>query len=411
MKHILVLAPSSFPINNSEAISNAKLIYLLAQLGYKVTVFSRISNLSSEAIYPEGSSEKKILDLKNINVKYIKVFNGKGLKSIKEHLLCWCKTGYVYRGANWSYYAIKEALKLNKKDKIDVLITRGFYTDIAGVYLSKKLGLKWIANWNDPYPLARFPHPYGKGPYCKIGNRMERLLRDIQKYSYIHTFPSARLRDYMLKYFSMISVDRTVVIPHLAHEDFMVSSKKTDSNKLRLVHAGNVSSPRSPKKFFQALQNVVKDFPNDIECIFIGRQDADFYKLVENPVLKSVVKVLPAMKYFDVMDFLSQSDISLIIEAECDEGIYLPTKFVDALQILKPVFCISPSQGTLHDYVDKFGIGYFANNSSVEEISETLRNIVMDYKQKKLPNFSISDVEYFFTKSIGQQYLQLIETM
>ena len=408
MKRILILAPSSFPIVNSEAITNAKLIYLLAQMGYDVVVLSRISNLKAESLYPESEEERKILSLNNVQVEYLNVYNGVNFYSMLEHLLCFLMTGCVYRGANWNYYAIKKAVELNKKKKFDILITRGFYTEIAGIYLTRKLKIKWIANWNDPYPLSRFPPPYGLGPNCKISFMQNLLLLKIQKNAFLHTFPSARLRDYMLQYLPLVKREQTTVIPHLAHEDFFWDKKKCKRDKMCIVHAGNVSYPRSPKKFLKALTFLSGKLKNKLDCIFVGKQTEDFMNEIKILNLTSVVHVLPPMNYFDILKLLSNSDISLIIEAECTEGIYLPTKFADAMQSQIPVFCVSPVDGTLHDMVSEYEVGYFADVTSISDIKNQMEKMFFDWENDKLPIIAPDRVSYFFSESVRSKYEKIL---
>ena len=72
--------------------------------------------------------------------------------------------------------------------------------------------------------------------------------------------------------------------------------------------------------------------------------------------------------YNDIIETQKSFDMSLIIEAICDEGIYLPTKVADSIQGGLPVFCVSPLKGTQHDLVDLYEIGYFADNTNIDDI-------------------------------------------
>lgn len=68
------------------------------------------------------------------------------------------------------------------------------------------------------------------------------------------------------------------------------------------------------------------------------------------------------------MDLISSCDVSLIIETTCEEGIYLPTKCVDAFQCSKPIFCVSPKIGTLRDIVEKFHVGYISDIDNIDDV-------------------------------------------
>lgn len=89
-------------------------------------------------------------------------------QTIWGHIRVLLKTGYVYKGAHWAYYAITYSEKLIKANHYDWIMSRSPSSELAALYLSKKFGIKWIANWNDPYPEKRMPKPYGGGPVAKL---------------------------------------------------------------------------------------------------------------------------------------------------------------------------------------------------------------------------------------------------
>lgn len=415
MKRILFIAPHCYPIRSSESICNSKVAYSLAKAGYKVDVFT----CSDESTYPSDKQiNSMLLNSDNLNVTYVpfKMLRRKMgffalIKEIIHHLFILIKTGYFYNGIDAPYQivsAIKKRIKEEGKMPYDVMITRGYSTDYAGIYMFKKYGLKWIANWNDPFPVKRFPKPYGMGYNAKLPYFMQKIIDDIQKYATFHTFPNDRLRKYMLKCFPNIDSSKTYVIHHMAHSSLKLNHEPNDSDILRLVHSGSVNKPRSPKEFLEALSIVVKDSNVKIECEFIGGYDNTINDLVNSLELNDVVSFKPSMSYSESLNYLAKADLSLIIEAICEEGIYLPTKFVDAMQSSIPVFCVSPHDGTLNDLVNKHQVGYVCDNSNVDSIVRTLKTTISDFKNKNMPKVEQHKVECFFESYIVNQYKNLI---
>lgn len=412
VKKILFIAPHSFPIHSSESIVNSKLAYTLCDAGYELDVYSAQEDGYS---YPCSSEENLLASSNNLNLNIIKIAylskDNRFIKNLKlgiEHLLGFIKTGYIYIGSNWGYKAIKSIEKnIKKNGSYDVMITRGYRTEIVALYLNKKYGIKWIANWNDPYPEIKFPSPYGKGFDTKLPLLQERLLRDIQKLALYHTFPSERLRDYMLLYLNNVNVVQTKVIPHMAHSLFLPKKiSKQKNTKMRLIHAGDVSFPRNPTNFLCALKNLLSDpsTKNKFECVFIGKQTEDFSSKLIEFNLTQCVQVLPSKSYFEILKEFKNSDASLIIEAICEEGIYLPTKVVDSIQCLLPLFCISPAIGTLNDLIKKNRIGYFSDNSSIDDITSKLKIMINDWEIDNLPVINLDLFLTFFEKNILLDY-------
>lgn len=419
VKRILYIAPHSFPVHSSESIVNSKLAYTLCEAGYELDIYA---SQDTGIDYPSSSEESILISCKNMNLQtipidYLKKKSDivKNPKLLVGYILGFIKTGHAYIGSDWNYKAISKIEEnIRKSGTYDVMITRGFYTEIAGIYLNKKYGIKWIANWNDPYPSAKFPEPYGNGYDARLPFYLERVLADIQKHAWIHTFPCERLRDYMLLYYKKVNTDQTRVIPHMAHSALLPQTAgQKKRNKIRMIHAGDVSWPRNPNNFLCALSEVVSDesFRNKIECVFIGKQSDDFNDKLIELNLTDYVTVLPSMGYFDILKEMKQCDVSLIIEAICEEGIYLPTKVVDSVQCQLPLFCVSPSVGTLNDLIKETRIGYFSNNRSLDEIETNLKKMMVDWERDQLPVIEIDALSKFFEKNILLSYESMFKEL
>ena len=184
MKRILFVAPYCFPINGPEAICNAKLLKELSRCGYIIDVISKRSYVTSVPESLDSSFSEKLNSLKIISVS-----NKINLRTIWEHFCVLLKTGYVYKGAHWAYYAINYAEKLLAENHYDWILSRSPSSELVALYLSRKYSIKWIANWNDPYPDEKYPFPYGKGANAKLPRMIQSLLLAVAKEAYFHTFP------------------------------------------------------------------------------------------------------------------------------------------------------------------------------------------------------------------------------
>lgn len=375
-KRILFIAPSSFPINGPEAITNAKLIKLLTFAGYVVDVISR----DSPNRYFDASLDSRFTERVHSR-KCLIVDNFVSFNSVLEHLKVFFKTGYVYKGAHWAYAAIKYAETLIARQQYDYILSRNPPSEIVGLYLAKKYKIKWIANWNDPYPEKRMPIPYGGGQNAALSYLEEQLLNEVSKYAYLHTFPTVRERDYMMKYIN-ISLDRTEIIPHVCLRDsFHVEKGRIPNGKLLLVHSGNVSSPRNPVPFLEGLKAFV-DKRNDasLEVRFIGKQSKDFCDIIEVLKLKDYVKIVPAMPYLGNLSFISHHHLALIIEAPSVNSVFLPTKVGDYMQCNKKIFAVSPVVGVLNDLYQDGKIDYYSDCVSSESVFLEIQKIYSDYE-------------------------------
>lgn len=424
MKRILFIAQQAFPIQSSEAICNSKVAHALAEAGYKVDVFTytRQSIYECDKQIDNELKNSNNLSVYEINAKNSKYFLSrshsifKNLKNAFALFFMGCKIGYFYNGMADGYdiyKSVKSHLKSFNKFPYDVVITRAYDTEVVGIYLKKKYGVKWIANWNDPFPRYRFPEPYGRGPYTKLPFGYKRVYKKVKQMVDLHTFPCERLKNYMIRSFETIDSDKTRVIPHMAYSKLLPkkNDKHTNNKCIKFVSCGSVGAPRDPSLFIKALKDVVAEMflsPNDIKLYFVGRYDESLAEIVKECKLDNIVTFVGSMKYADCLDFITTCDISLIIEAQCEEGIYLPTKFVDAIQCQVPVFCVSPEVGTLHDMVNEYHNGYFCNIESIDSIKYALRQAIIDYRSGAFPQITKNNMDYFFEDNIIAKFKSIL---
>ncbi len=377
MKKVLFIAPSSIPVMNAEAIVNVKLLKVLVEDGWQVDLLSKRVKWKQYPVVNE-----KDLGFHLGILRQIEVSNKITLYSVILHFLSFLKFGTVYRGAHWAYLAVREAEKLIRENSYDLVITKSYPSELAGYYLKKKYGLKWVATWNDPFPMERYPVPYGKGPEAKLPWFSRRLISIMEKYPDYHVFPSARLRNYMHGYLN-VDEKKLKVIPHVV-TDIREKEEFPVQGCLRLVHSGNLSYPRDPENLFRALGSFNATGPRKIYLDVIGIPPTNIQELLEKYKLEKAVRVLPPMKYTESLEILKDYHLAVIIEAPCKEGIFLPTKVGDYMQHRKNIFAISPQKGELNDLYQKGFIKYFADCTAEEDILKELNRIAQDYEEGNL---------------------------
>lgn len=394
MKRILFIAPAAIPVNGAESIVNFKLLQLLSQNGY---VIDLVTKKYKNTTYPDVN-----IEINNVNVEIIEVDNTVNLKTIFQHLLTWIKLGVCYKGSHWSLCALPVCEKLIQKNHYDYILSKNYPSELLGAYLKQKYNLKWITTWNDPFPQHKYPPPYGDGPdSVKFFTRQ--LLKKMSCAD-IHIFPNSRLRDYMLKYLN-VKTESTKIVPHLCQTNDVKIKSRTE--RLELIHSGNLGAQRNPQKFLASFAKLVKLNPScRIHLTFLGTTGDDIKKLINLYGIQSFVSILPPENYLKSLQRLSDFDVSVIVEAELQEGIFLPTKVGDAMQMKKKIFAVSPKDGVLHDLYKSKKIDYFAEVSCEVSIYNELCRLYNDFE--KLEKWDVPQIpEEYQESAILKHYLSL----
>lgn len=395
-KKILFIAPASIPCFGAESIVNVKLLSVLVEAGYEIDLVSKKSKWQFYPTTNFGLDNK----LKSINI--IEVNNKLNIDTILSHIMCYLKFGIVYKGSHWAYQALT-FINNNLNLKVyDAVITKNYPSELIGYWLKKNKGIKWIATWNDPFPKDCYPVPYGSGfkkqPWYKR-NILE-LMRDGPDYN---VMPSERLAKYIDSYIHFRK-ETIKVIPHVA---ILSLSKELKSDKLRLLVSGTNNFPRNPKKLIDAYVRVANKFKFDSELVFLGVIDSDIEEYISDVDKSQNIKVFPPVTYEESLKVLDDYHVAVIIEADCAEGIFLPTKVVDFMQCEKPVLSISPKEGVLHDLYSKGNIGYFADCTDEDAIYNELIKIFSDFENLKLVKSSIA--HEFLPDAVLKKYIEMIE--
>lgn len=392
---ILFVAPDSYPPINPEANVNAKVLKLLSDYGCIIDVVCRTSR---KRLYSQKKDNLFFYEkVKSLNV--VTTNTKKDITTIFKHINTYFKLGFVYRGADWAYDAVRKCVELISIYNYDYIYTYGEPSELVGLYITKKFGIKWVATWNDPYIWKKYPSPYGDGADSPVGLIRRNLITQIGKYTYINAFPSDRLRDYMLQYMTGMKLEKTVILPHLVCDELTNKTENSIGDVLRIIHSGALGRERDPKTFFEGIQSFFNKYPDakcEISLLGVCERVNDNYiiNLVNSYGLQKRIKILYPVSYIQSLDIVKQYDLCIVLEADLKEGIFLPSKIADYLQNQKPIFAISPQKGVLHDEYKNGIVDYFADVRSANDISNELIRIYCDFNKRHIGNVNKDDSKY-----------------
>ncbi len=379
MKKILMIAPSCYPVNCAEAIVNIKLLKVLSDSNqFSIDLISRKRKWEK---YPSDSLESFGIQLNTL--KIIEVDNVINVSTILQIVLTYLKFGILVKGYHWAYPAWKVIKQLVKTNDYDYVLTKDVPSLALGYYLKKHYGFKWVATWNDPCPGVMYPKPYGKGLDAKRSIMTKRLI-EIMRTADVHIFPNKRLCDYMNHYLQITKSNQILIVPHvIIPTTFDKEYVPTDT--LRLVHSGNLGNPRNPRTFLIAFRRFIDNNPEaNLTFTILGHCNSLVNTYISELNLGKYVFFIPPVKYIESLQKLVSYDVSVIIEADCQEGIFLPTKVSDFMQMSIPIFAVSPQKGVLNDLYNEKQIAYFSPVDDIDSICLQLQKIYEDFLNKRI---------------------------
>ena len=412
---ILMIAPVFYPYPPvwPEGIVNAKLALAMKKAGWHIDII--VAGYSGgTSRYPSDTVAWQ--DLSD-NVHIIKI--AKSNTFIVKRLLNAARglaiTGQVLRRLEWGLSVLDAVKELRAKVEYDVILSRAIpdYAHFAALLVHRQTHIPWVANWNDPTPNHKFPPPYGQGPNSPLSPNLGKWYSAVCRHCSWHTFPSKRLQNYMSLYLPGKINTRSSVIPHVAMGELALPA--APGNHFSLCYAGSVLPPREVSVFFEALKR--------FKQLLKGKNSFSVRFLVDKPdivaerakamEIEDVVHIEATVPYSQMPDFLSRSDVLVIIEAPLKEGIFMPSKIVDYAQIRRPILALTPVAGTVADLLTEFGGGISADCQSAESVGHALETLYGQWKSGTLNQTFNSDglLGHFSEERVLGLYLDLIEML
>ena len=403
MKHILFIANSCLPVTGPENICNARQLAVLSQSGdFKIDLVTRHDNTT---YYPNDDIEEYGLRLNSLN--FVDVENKISIKTVWQHFRAWLKFGVVEAGYHWAIAALPLCEKLVKENKYDFIVSKNASSYILAYYLKKKYGIKWVASWNDPFPAYLWIEPYGHGNKPEMVKKCRRIV-EIMKRADEYVYPNQRLANYVNSYV-MADKSKIHVLPHVMTSAPQVLKRKL-SGPIRLIHPGQCNAPRYAKSLLLATKELIEEkkiSPDDVSITFMGKINSDEMSMIEIEPLKGIVNMRKPVTYHDSLNILKEYDVALIIEAACEEGIFLPTKVSDFMMVGIRMFAICPKVGVQHDLYEEGYISYFGDVKDVESVKSALLKIVEDSKMHDWGEFEVKVPENFTADYVVNEFKKL----
>lgn len=378
---VLFLAPKCYPPSGSEALTNAKVATALLRAGVDVDVVC--APPSAKKTYPESRSP--IWNVLGKAAHLVPAVPTSKFSKWTNCTLVMLRTGHVHGNVFWILPALKAVRSMVRRQRYDCIVSRAG-AELAALTIARETGIPWVPNWNDPFPWDKGPAPYGGGTGFPLAWYWRRFLKAIGDAATWHTFPCERLRRYMIEYLPGATLQRSSVVPHITLEQLVASPQARKRPKLLLAHVGDLRPPRDPSSFLQGLSNFVKQsiVRPSIEIAFMGRNPEGFARRISDMGLEDFVTTYDERPYEESLHLVNEADLAVLIEAPCEEGIFLPNKVVEYVQCGKPIFAVSPKIGTLQDLISKHGGGVVADCAKHSSITTALRQVYESWEAGNL---------------------------
>ena len=292
-----------------------------------------------------------------------------------------------------------------EKNHIDAIITTGppHSMHIIGLELKKKLGIKWISDFRDPWTEIDY---FQQLPLTKKAiKKHQDLEQEVLINSDMVVVVGETMKDKFLKYTKRIEVLTN------GFDTIETSLTQELDEKFSITHVGLMNSDRNPTILWEVLNEISNtnlNFKNDLRIKLIGKLDdavIQDLKVFDH----NTIETIPYLDHKDVSKYQASSQILLlsINEVPSAKGI-ITGKIFEYLQAKRPILAIGPEDGDAAMILKNTNAGTIVGFKNKTALKATILKLYKDFKEEKLVVKSIN-IEQYHRKNITSQLAEVIK--
>ena len=407
---ILCISPYFVPFVGPEPFCGAKMVKALMDLG----IDTRVIFIDKRYLQPFHPHLKYGDDSSRIWESLTDIAVGVGKPRTPRNLFFLLLAAIRYRTKSYTHWIggiVKQAKALHRDHSFDIVYSRSphMLAHAAGYWCAKALNAVWIANINDPWDVHFYPdRQRSVTPAHRLVSKywLKKTLRSAD----LVTYPSKRLYDFHAK---LAKINHNAaIIPHVGYH----SNKKSQFDGFNLIHAGrlgiNLFSRRSSKGLLSGVAQFLQAHPQArkmTRLTLVGPEDEEIQSITEQLRLKEIVSSVGLVSYEQSLEYIKSASVCILVERTMNEGIFLPSKFVDYIAARKPVLALSPSVGVIADMIPTQGL-VRVDADDHDAVAKALGDFYRHFKDGSLDAVAPTDefVNQFEPQTVAQKFLDAV---
>ncbi|CAM1349296.1 glycosyltransferase family 4 protein [Tenacibaculum halocynthiae] len=306
----------------------------------------------------------------------------------------------------WVKPSVKKLKNYLKENTVDILITTGppHSMHLIGLQLKKELGIKWAADFRDPWTDIDYFHqlPLTKKSIKKHHKLEKEVLKKADAILVIGKTMKENYSDYSNKIY--------VVTNGYDNEEDQKEKINLDET-FSITHIGLMNADRNPKILWEVLDEICKEnvqFSNDLEIKLIGKVAKEIDETLEKYSFKGVKKI-NYVPHNEVLNYQKKSQILLLAvnNVPSAKGI-ITGKIFEYLQAKRPILAIGPENGDLAEILNVTNSGDIVSFDNKRKLKIIITNLYNSYKAQNLTVDS-KDIGKFHRQELTRQLTEILK--
>lgn len=281
----------------------------------------------------------------------------------------------------WLIPAVRMAIKIIRRENIDVIYTSGppWTCHVIGLVVKKFTGRKWVADFRDPWDPPRKPRHVS----TVYSRRLEQFLADrVASNADLILTATREHRNHFLKMYGGSMEERCFAVLNGYDEDDFKSRKKRQrepDDPVTFLYAGNMYLGRDPFCFLIAAGELLAEgyySKDEINIQFRGSmliKDSRINGIVSDYRLEDIVTFRNAVKRADYLDLILNADVLLLMQGE-NASVQIPGKTFEYIATGNEIIALV-SNGATRNFLGDFDRVSLAGINAKDKIKECIRDV------------------------------------
>jgi glycosyltransferase involved in cell wall biosynthesis len=289
----------------------------------------------------------------------------------------------------WSTFALPIAIRLVRREKIDVVLTTSPPPSLhlLGAAVKRTTGAAWVADLRDPLT----SHPHRRGYESQLARLKEASVGGVGRLVASQADAIVAASEAIAEEARALEPKgKVVTIANGCDFDDFAGLEHHTSGRLRITHTGHFHGKRDPKPFLQALAESGLD---DVVVRFAGDFRAADREYAESLGLGERVELLGDVSRRRSLELQRDSEALLLLIPESGgrgRGV-LTGKLYESLAAERPILAVAPPDGAAARLVGDTGSGTVVPPDDVEAMREALLDLRRRWREGSLDDTPLSE--------------------
>ncbi len=337
------------------------------------------------------------------------IIPNKKKQSFLEKTLLWVRGNLFIPDARflWVKPSVIYLKKYIREYNIDTIVTSGppHSLHLIGLELKKDLGVKWFADFRDPWTTI------GYHKALKLSSYAEKKHKALEK-EVLNSADTIIVTSKTTKTEFEALTSKPIEVITNGYDVEKIENQALDE-KFTLAHIGSFLSDRNPRILWKALKELIKenkDFRNDFQLKLIGATSQEVLDTISEFGLTDYVQNLGYVSHQEAVQHQRKSQVLLLIEIDSeDTKSIIPGKLFEYMVSGRPILAIGPKDSDFAEIIISTNTGVFFTYDEKEPLKDLLLNYYQEYKTKNLKAHAVG-LQQYSRKSLTEQLSKLINS-